>query len=143
MNSVSIPSHQELVIVRGHPGSGKTTFSKQFVEKGYKHFENDSFFTDANGVYKFDFAFHQAAKDACFQNAVNALLDAHSVVVSNTYTKLQEMQELLDFANEVKIPVRIFEMYHNFDNVHNVPAEVVEDKKISFEQHPDAIQIGA
>ena len=130
-----------LIIVRGHPGSGKTTFAKKFAELGYKHFENDSFFVDENGVYTFDFQFHQQAKDVCIQNTIDALKAGDWVVVSNTYTKIKEMDEIINFAESAGIPYRIFEMNHNYENVHNVPAEVVEDKKRNFESHPEATVI--
>lgn len=142
MNQVNIPDHQELVIVRGHPGSGKSTFAKIFAGKGYKHFENDSFFVDEKGNYSFDFEFHQKAKDVCVQNVINSIISGDSVVVSNTYTKIKEMDDIIDFVNEMKVPYRIFEMYYNFENVHNVPDSVVDEKKQNFEQHENATKIG-
>lgn len=142
MNQVNIPEHQELVIVRGHPGSGKSTFAKTFSDKGYKHFENDSFFVDEKGNYSFDFAFHQKAKDVCVQNVINSIISGDSVVVSNTYTKIKEMDDIIDFVNEMKVPYRIFEMYYNFENVHSVPDSVVDEKKQNFEPHENAIKIG-
>jgi predicted kinase len=132
---------QELVIVRGHPGSGKTTMAKSFERVGYSHFENDSFFTDANGNYKFDFAFHQVAKDTCENNVKSALEKGERVVVSNTFTKVSEFQSLIDFAVARNIPVRVVEMELLFKNVHDVPEEVVQAKITQFEKFDGAIQI--
>jgi len=43
-----------LVIIRGLPGSGKSTFAKKFVEKGFKHYEADMWMVDKDGNYSFD-----------------------------------------------------------------------------------------
>ena len=42
---------QELIIIRGIPGSGKTTMAKSY--QGYSHYEADMFFMK-DGVYNFD-----------------------------------------------------------------------------------------
>lgn len=133
MHTIQSEINQELVLVRGHSGSGKSTFAASFVPFGYKHFENDSFFVGADGVYKFDFAFHQEAKDACVKKAVQALLDGESVVVSNTFTKISEMDSLVAFAQETGVAIRVFEMENDFANTHGVPDAVIADKKASFE----------
>lgn len=132
---------QELLLVRGHPGSGKSTLAQAFADLGYLHFENDSFFVDAAGVYTFNIAFHQEAKDSCVRQATQALLNGESVVVSNTFTKLVEMDSLVSFAVELGIPFRVIEMNNTFDNLHNVPVSVMEDKKASFEPFPNALQV--
>lgn len=46
-----------LILIRGCPGSGKTTLAKKLVENSdskTKHFEADQYFTDASGNYKWD-----------------------------------------------------------------------------------------
>lgn len=134
-NSVN---QQELLLVRGHPGSGKTTFAERFVPLGYKHFENDSFFTNAEGVYNFKIEFHQTAKDICIHSAQAALIQGHLVVVSNTFTTLKEMDALIQFANEKNIPVRVVEMELKYTNVHDVPEAVVEAKIKQFERFEGA-----
>lgn len=141
MINIKTSTIQELVIVRGHPGSGKSTLAAKFKEIGYKNFENDDFFTDENGVYKFDIKFHQEAKDHCVNNVINALKDSNSVVASNTYTKISEMDDIINFAVSNNIPYRIFEMEYEFQNLHDVPDFVMEDKKKNFEKHPSAVII--
>lgn len=40
-------------ILRGLPGSGKSTYAKKLAEEGWLHFENDMYFMK-NGKYVFD-----------------------------------------------------------------------------------------
>ncbi len=43
-----------LILIRGLPGSGKTTFAKELASTfGVKHYEADMFF-EVDGVYKFN-----------------------------------------------------------------------------------------
>ena len=49
----------ELVLIRGLPGSGKTTLAKEFT--GYDHHEADHFFEDENRNYRYDRSQVQAA----------------------------------------------------------------------------------
>lgn len=141
MQTINAATNQELVLVRGHSGSGKSTFAASFVPFGYKHFENDSFFVGVDGVYTFDFAFHQVAKEECVKKAVQSLRDGESVVVSNTFTKVAEMDSLFSFANELGIDIRIFEMENDFANTHNVPEAVVIEKKAAFEPIDIALKV--
>lgn len=81
-------------IIRGLPGSGKSTFAKTF---GCFHVEADMFFV-RDGEYKWlntgenhDWCF------ACFKEAVCRGID---VCVSNTFTTMREMRPYLEFATE-------------------------------------------
>jgi tRNA uridine 5-carbamoylmethylation protein Kti12 len=42
-----------LILLRGLPGSGKTTLAKSLVTKDYCHKEADMYFVDEFGNYKF------------------------------------------------------------------------------------------
>ena len=141
MQTINAATNQELILVRGHSGSGKSTFAASFVPFGYKHFENDSFFVGEDGVYTFDFAFHQVAKDECVKKAVQALRDGESVVVSNTFTKVVEMDSLFSFAKDLGIAIRIFELENDFANTHNVREAVIIEKKAAFETIETAFKV--
>lgn len=141
MKYIGYEDVQELLLVCGHPGSGKSTIATEFEWAGYRKFENDAFFTDEEGVYKFDFAFHQKAKDVCLQKTKNALDEGAKVVVANTFTTLAEMSPYLDYAKEKGIPVRVIEMELNLPNVHDVPDAVVQDKKNKFEPYEGALKV--
>ena len=43
-----------LILVRGLPGSGKSTEAKKIAKTGYYHFEADQYFITPSGEYKFD-----------------------------------------------------------------------------------------
>ena len=46
---------KDLILLRGLPGSGKSTFAKMLVrDKDYRHKEADMFFVDSEGNYKFE-----------------------------------------------------------------------------------------
>lgn len=129
-----------LFIVRGHPGSGKTTLGKEISFLNFKHFENDNFFVK-DGVYTFDFAHHQTAKDKCFNDTKQALEQGDNVVVTNTFTTLKEIKPFIELAKKNNTQYIVVEMFFNFDNIHNVPANVVNEKKQTFESYEKAFSI--
>ena len=126
-----------LYIVRGLPGSGKSTFAKSL---GGIHFEADQFFM-VDGEYKFDGSKIKDAHKWC-QNEVNtAMILNHTtnlnnvIVVSNTFTQEWEMQPYLDMAKDWGYTVFsvIVENRHGGVNVHGVPDEKLEIMKNRFE----------
>jgi predicted kinase len=131
----SFASQADLIVVRGHPGSGKTTFAQalQAERPGMRHLENDQWFTDTNGHYQYDFARHQEVKQACLEAAEQALVRGEAVVVSNTFTTLAEIEPFLAVAKALGRTAHVVEMYGDFPNAHGVPASVVEAKKATFE----------
>lgn len=128
-------SQQELVLVRGLPGTGKTTLAKAM---GYFHVEADQFFTDDYGQYNYDQSLIHEAHAWCRNACLTALSASHavSVVVSNTFTRLAEMQPYFDIAKQLNIPVRVIEATGNFKNIHNVPSEVIERMRERWELLP-------
>lgn len=120
----------ELVLIRGLPGSGKTTLAKNLP--GHVHFEADQWMTDELGRYCFDSEKAPQAHEACQQAVRRALDGGANVVVSNTFVQLWEMQPYLDMG----FPVRIIEATGRYSSEHHVPPDVIEQMRALWEELP-------
>lgn len=121
-----------LYIVRGIPGSGKSTFAKSL---GGVHFEADMYFME-NGEYKFDPSKLKLAHNWCAIQTQKAMVDEEPiVVVSNTFTQEWEMETYFKLANEnnYKVFSLIVENRHGGVNEHGVPEDKLELMKNRFE----------
>lgn len=124
-----------LYLVRGVPGSGKSTFAQAMVAARMAHccIEADMWFM-VDGQYRFDPTQLRQAHEWC-QNQVKENLDiGFSVVVSNTSTTEKEVQTYQKIAEEygAKFVSVVVENRHGCDNIHNVPAEKVQQMKDRF-----------
>lgn len=119
-----------LVLIRGFPGSGKSTMAKSM--HGFTHFEADMFFM-RNGEYKFDHNLLKNAHDWCQKMADAALSIGSDVVVSNTFTRKWEMQAYIDLAKKHNVPVTVMVATGNFKNVHGVPEEAIQKMRERWE----------
>lgn len=109
----------ELVITRGLPGAGKSTYIKTHFPH-HKHFEADMYFS-RNGEYKFDPTELNAAHRWC-QNAVyDQLCKGKDVAVSNTFIQDWEFEPYMVMADELGISVRVIELRTMFGSIHGVP----------------------
>ena len=133
-----------LVIIRGIPGSGKTTLAKKIANNlNASHFENDTFFADEQGNYHFDINYHQQAKDECLEKTKEALLAGKIVVVSNTFIKKSEMEPYTKFCDENgDLNYAVIEMELRFENTHNIPQSIVNQKEAEFEPLEQSIAVG-
>ena len=79
-----------LIILRGCPGSGKSTFAKTL---GGAHFETDMYFVSDDGTYNFDPSKLRDAHNWCQNNVHTAMIENNTsginktIVVSNTFTQ--------------------------------------------------------
>ena len=122
---------KELFLIRGCPGSGKSTFAKLL---GGKHIEADMFFMK-DGEYQFDFTKLKDAHRWCQTMVGSWMSDSEErIVVSNTFTQEWEMKDYYDWAKDFdyKVFSVIVENNHNGDNIHNVPIEKINDMKKRF-----------
>jgi predicted kinase len=124
----------KIVLIRGVPGSGKSTKAKNMV--GYVHLEADMFFYD-NGCYVFDSSKVKAAHDWCEASVKIELEKGNSVVVSNTFIKVWEMKRYVDLG----FPFSVIEMSGKWQNVHGVSLEKIEMMKNRMEKIPSTWKV--
>jgi predicted kinase len=124
-----------LYLIRGLPGSGKSTFAKQLFDAKIVAdvFEADQWFENNNSGQFDSTKLHQAHK-ACQQWAKMLIESGESVAVSNTSTTEKEVQVYQAIAvnagaNFVSL---IVENRNDTKNIHNVPPEHIEKMRNRF-----------
>ena len=124
---------KNLYIVRGIPGSGKSTFAKKIADV---HYEADMYFTDADGNYNFDFTKIKAAHEWC-QSMVRMAMEYNTptIAVSNTSTQAWEMEIYYQLAAEhgYQVTSVVVENRHDGENQHGVPADKLQAMRDRFE----------
>ena len=123
-----------LILIRGLPGSGKSTFAKSLVEGRnlYAHVEADDYFM-IDGVYNFQARELPMAHRQCQHITSRLLSFGYSVVVSNTFTQKWEMETYIHMAAEFSAELFIITMNGNFGSIHNVPDEAIARMKNRWE----------
>jgi ABC-type molybdenum transport system ATPase subunit/photorepair protein PhrA len=112
--SVARAATAELVLIRGLPGSGKSTMVSVLTMIGYKHFEADMFF-EFDGTYQYDATRIRDAHAWCQRMTRQALGRFENVVVSNTFTHLRELEPYRAMTKGV---IRVIETKGRWENVH-------------------------
>lgn len=118
-----------LYIVRGIPGSGKSTYAKTL---GCPVFEADMFFIK-DGKYNWNPRLLGSAHNWCKQNVSKLLSKGKDVAVANTFIKLKHIQEYIDLAKKYDEPYQVIKIVGDHKNVHSVPDETVKKMKANWE----------
>ena len=134
---------KNLYIVRGLPGSGKSTFAKKLVGEDFLVCEADKYFIDKEtGEYNFDFTKIKDAHKFCKDTVETYMKDSlvndqfyREISVSNTFTQEWEMEPYIELAKQYGYQVTslIVENRHGGVNEHNVPEDKIEIMKNRFE----------
>ncbi len=128
-----------LYIIRGLPGSGKSTIARNMISTAAQHediamFEADMYFEDEDGNYKFEPSKIKDAHEWCQRKVREYLEYNFNVIVSNTFTQVWEFQPYLDMAKEMGVEVRVITATGDYPNVHNVPHESILRMKDRWEK---------
>ena len=130
----------QLVIIRGIPGSGKTTYAKECYPN-HINLEADMFFVQEDGSYKYDPNMIKYAHEWCYQTAAILMRNGCNVVVSNTFTRKWEMEKYLWIAKKVGANINVIRMNNKFKNVHNVPDDIIDKMVDRFEDYDSEIVV--
>ena len=121
-----------LYIVRGLPGSGKSSIAKNITELVYSA---DDFFTNKNGEYNFNAKLLGKAHEWCWGKVRDAMfIGANAVAVANTFTQAWEAEKYYQIAEEYGYSVFVIECQNDFGNVHDVPQESIDAMKERWEK---------
>ena len=116
-----------LILCRGCPGSGKSTFVKT-VFPGVFHVENDMWHVK-DGEYRYSAKKQANAISWCLDMVRRALEEGMDVAVSNTFTKKGYVEAYRKIAEEFKAEFVVYRLRGEFENKHSVPAEVLRNMK--------------
>lgn len=136
-------TEKTLYIVRGLPGSGKSTFAKKLVGTNFLVCEADKYFINKEtGEYNFDVTKLKDAHKYCYDLVETYMKDSlvnnqfyREIAVSNTFTQEWEMKPYFELAEKYgyTVFVTIVENRHGGKNVHGVPDDKLEVMRNRFE----------
>ena len=132
-----------LYLIRGLPGSGKSTEAKRIKSENsgaFKHLEADMYFL-LGDQYIFNASKLREAHEWCQSKTEDYLEQGYNVIVSNTFTTIKEIRPYELIAKRLNVNFKVYQTNNTFKNVHNVPEEVLKKMKDRWQEYPGTIQI--
>ena len=126
-----------LHLVRGYPGSGKSTFVKRTFP-GVFHVENDMYLIQ-DGFYNWSKERVKHAVKWASLMVKTALVHDFDVVVSNTFTKRRYVDFYKNIAETYSAKLKVYRCVGDFQNVHGLSNDMVKKFKNAMEDYPDEV----
>jgi len=127
----------DLILIRGVPGAGKTTFMHDYLNyDGCVWLSADDHMVDEDGNYEYDQTRVAECHKKCQAEALEVFKydDGHwTIIVANTFCAEWEMDAYIkmheQYGNGGKIHTIIVENRHGSKSVHDVPDDKIEMMK--------------
>jgi hypothetical protein len=121
-----------LYLVRGLPGSGKTTIAKQIAP--VLNVAADDYFVDDDGNYNFDPKLLGSAHAYCKSKAEAWMTRGHSpIAVHNTFSEAWEAKDYMNLADSLGYSIFVIECQSSFGNTHDVPEAGIQKMRDRWE----------
>ena len=125
---------QTLYLIRGLPGSGKTTLAHRIAPMV---FSADDYFVEEDGVYRYRPDAIKDAHESCYMHTRDVLAAGHRhVAVANTFSRRWEMgpyRGLADAVVEISIETLLTDAELAARCVHGVPVEKIAAMRARWE----------
>jgi predicted kinase len=122
-----------LLIIRGLPGSGKSSLAQVAVAAGFTHLEDDMYHHTDEGDYEFEWARNDAAFEWLLHTTKRLLMHGQSVVVSSVFTTNATMAPYFKFCEACGIRITVARMEADHGNIHDVPKWVLGKMRDEYE----------
>jgi tRNA uridine 5-carbamoylmethylation protein Kti12 len=123
-----------LIIIRGLPGSGKSTFAEALAKDIYNSVvvEADDFFIK-DKEYRFNPTMLAQAHEWCQNTVRDYLNEGKHVIVANCFVLNEHINPYRKMAEEVSTFCFIFTMCTQYQSIHNVPEHTIARMRAMWE----------
>jgi energy-coupling factor transporter ATP-binding protein EcfA2 len=127
---------KDLLLIRGHPGCGKSTLAKVLVNNAgnAKEVATDDYMVDEEGNYLFDWnklSLCHGKCQVCVEDWMISGVDL--IVVHNTFTGNWEMGAYFESAATHGYRVHVVKKEGEYGSIHGVPVGKINQMKRNYE----------
>lgn len=128
----------KLIIVRGIPGAGKSTFAKTLLCGHNILLEADMYLYKETGDFHFSKLYR--AHQWCLDTTKILMIQGKEVIVANTFTTWAEIVDYVKFAKELNYCIEVHTITTQFNSIHNVPIKTMNRMRARFQSHDSIMQ---